>query len=193
MRPAWTQAAPAPFVPIVSLAAARNWVGLYGDSSLDDELSACLEGAVEKVADFVGYRIQDTAIQDHFGPHCGRVLELSEPGIDASTVQVKYRDAAGAEQVLDAWTLDPTAERNTVILDAVPALSAVFRYPLRIEYTSKLAAVRGPATAGRITTAVRMTVSRLWQSRGEIADPHLADKALSSLLASCRIEPAVAP
>lgn len=201
MRAAWTQAAPTPTAPIVSTAEARNWVGLYGDSSLDAELAVCVEAAVEKVADFVGYRIQDTAITDHFSRNCGRLLELSEPGLDPSTIQVKFYGADGAEASLaaDAWRRDPTAEATLLILDEVPALFADYDYPLRVEYTSKLANVRGPATAGRIKTAVRMTVSRFWESRGQNwaagvpgSNVNIADQALTSLLGSCRIEPAVA-
>ena len=192
MLPAWTQADPAPAAPIVTVAEARNWVGLFGDSSLDAELGACLEAAIEKVADFIGYRIQDTGITDYFTG--GRELELSEPGIDTATVKVVYSDAGGSDAVLDSsrWSLDPTAERNTVVIDSLPELSGALRHPLRITYTSKLAHVRGPATVGRIKTAVRMETSRLWRSRGEPQDPALTDRALTSLRASCRLDPPVA-
>lgn len=194
MRPAWTQADPTPTAPIVSTVQARNWVGLYGDSSLDAELAVCVEAAIEKVASFLDYRIEDTAIMDFYPAASDRALELSEPGIAEASVAVKIYDRDGAEQTLadDAWSLDPTAERNTVILAAVPQLSADYRYPLRVEYTSSLEHVRGPAVAGRIRAGVRMALAWSWRTRGEPADPHLLDKSLTSMLAGARIEPAVA-
>ena len=203
MKPAWTWTTWPPVGPLATVRQARNWVGVYGDSSVDDEISACLEAAEEKIAAFVGYRISDTAIADYFPAACGRRLELSEPGIDRATVAIKYYDADELEQTLDAadWSLDPTAERNIVTLDAVPALSRRARHPIRAEYTSKLINIRGAPAIGRLKLAVRMAVTfnwatrsetELWRTRGDLSADLAIDRALWSLLASCRLEPPVA-
>ena len=83
IKPAWTDVALPPASALVSKSDARNWLGLYGDTSLDDEIQTALDAAIEKVAAHVGFRISDTQITDYFatlGP--GARLQLSEPGVD---------------------------------------------------------------------------------------------------------------
>ena len=196
MRPAWSDIDWPAASPIVALADGRNWLGVYGDTSVDAEVQACLDAAVEKVADFVGFRITDTRIADYFprtpawGCGFANVLELSAAGIDTATLSVKYLDAAGAEQTLaeTAWRLDPTQPGYAVVLDEMPALSDRHMNPLWAVYRSKLADIRGAPAAGRLKLAVRMVATQLWRARPEPVDPHVLDKALYSLLAAARRE-----
>ena len=139
---------------------------------------------------FCGFRVVDTAISDYWKRDSGLRLTLSEPGIDTASVEVLYRDAAG-DEVEAGFSLDPTAERNTIVLAALPAMSGDFEHPLRVKYTSKLAAVRGAPAAGAHQSAIRMVTSRLWQGRGELPDPALTDRALTGLLGSVRLDPPV--
>ena len=183
--------------PIVTLAEARDWIGVYGDTSLDDEICAALEAAVEKVADNVGYRVADSNVVDYFAVSAdrGRVFELSEPGIDTTTVQVRYYDCARAIQLLPAadWYLDPSSSIHTVRFESgvVVAVGAV-QNPWQISYQSRLANIKGVSSVGRLKLGVRTALNWYWGLRGPGArnsDTSLLDRALTSLLQSCRRNP----
>ena len=121
------------------------------------------------------------------------LAKLSEPGIDETTLAIKYYGTTGTARTWAStkWKRDPTAPGNVVILASLPELSADYRNPLWAEYTSKLADLRGAPSVGRLKQAVRLVLTHEWACRGEVRDPHLRDKALLSILASCRLTPAV--
>lgn len=196
VKPEWTDATwPPSGSPVVTLVQARDWLGIYGDTSVDADVTACLEAAIEKVADNVGYRVSDTDIRDYF-PHTRQPhFELSEPGIDASSVVVRYYNDSEMLMPADnaAWLLDPTVHRNLILWRAgspVPMLSQVVRYPWVVEYKSKLAAVRGTPAIARLQLGVRTALTHYWQNRGVAQESSMLDRSLTSLLQSCKLDPA---
>ena len=193
MKPAWTEVQWPPSTLLVTLAEARDWVGVYGDESLNAEVQAALNAAVEKVADNVGYRISDTIIVDYFA-RGHREFELSEPGIDISTVQLQYYDMARALQTVGAanWYLDPTTPVHTVQYTGDRMELGDVKYPIRVQYTSQLSAVKGTPVIGRLKLGVRTALNWYWSLRGPAArnsDSSLLDRTLTSLLMSCRRYP----
>ena len=194
-HPAWTLAAWPPVTPLVAVADARNWIGIYGDTSLDTEIKSCLNSAIEKVASVVGYRVSDTAITDYFPRSATTKLCLSEPGVDRETLAIKYTQAGGEVITVESskYYLDPTSERVTVTWmqgEAPTDLSTEAENPIQAEYKSKLANLLDAPTVDRVKYAVRVALNWYWQSRGQLQDPHLLDKSLTSLLQSCKIDPA---
>ena len=197
MKPVWTEIIWPPTTPIVSLADARDWIGVYGDTSIDAEVQAALDAAVEKVADNVGFRISDSGIID-FYPRAGGALELSEPGLDVTTVKVRYYDADRELQTLDSdqWVFDPTTAVHTIELadpaKVVGLMSTKLRNPLQVAYTSKLATTKGTPSVGRLRLAVRTALNWYWGIRGSGArnsDTFLLDRTLTSMLMSVRRDP----
>lgn len=193
--PKWTKVAWPPTAPVVALAAARDWLGVYGDTSLDAEVQVTLDAAIEKVAANVGYRISDTTVTDHYtrqarGPFSR--LQLSEPGIDAATLAIEYYDSDEQQHAIaaDEWTLDPTTRENVVRLGSSFAaldISAELENPVTARYETKLANVLDAPVMGSIQQGVRLALNHYWNSRGEASqDPHLLDKSLASLLAAAR-------
>ena len=198
MKPSWTRAVWPPVIPLVSLVEAKNWLGVYGDASLDDEIQNCLDSAVEKVSSSVDYRISDTKITDYFkGRSSSNKLILSEPGIDTDTIVVKYFNDDEVETTIaeDKYSLDDTAREYTIQFreDGFPSdVSLTKENPIFVKYNSKLSESRGFPTVERLQYAVRLVLNFYWQNRGEIADPHAFDKNVSSIVNSARIDGPVA-
>ena len=192
-RASWTDVQWPPTTPVVSTADGRNWLGLYSDSSVDSEVQACLDAAVEKIASHVGFRISDTVITDFFatlGP--GTRLQLSEPGVDwtGTLPVVKYINSTGATTTAASsrWKRDATAAANVICWkDSHPALYATADYPVQVVYTSKLSAVLGSPAVARVKLAVREALAWFWANRGtQSADAKLLDRRLSALLQSAK-------
>ena len=193
ITPAWTDITWPATSPVVSKAEARSWLGLYGDTSVDDEIQAALDAAIEKVAAHLGFRISDTTITDYFatlGP--GTPLELSEPGVDwtGTLPVVKYLTSTGATTTAAAtrWKRDATAPRHLICWkDSRPSLYAKAEYPVMVVYTSKLANVLGSPALGRCRLGVREATAWYWTNRGtQSADAKLLDRRLSALLQSAK-------
>ena len=196
MKPSWTQAVWPPVKPLVSVEDARNWLGIYGDSSIDPEVEVCLNSATEKIASNVNYRISDTQITDYFPDTARDNLVLSEPGVDKDTIEVKYYDINGISQTVDSYRylLDPTSEEHTIFwVDGEFPLdvSSTMKHPILVQYSSKLSNILGVPSVDRIKYAIRMTLNWYWQSRGQLQDPRMLDKSLSSILQSCKDNPAI--
>ena len=193
LLPVWTKATWPPATPIVALADARNWIGIYGDTSVDAEVQTCLNAAVEKVASNVGYRISDTAITDYFAAQKLQRLVLSEPGIDTSTIVVKYYAASDDSLTTIADTeyyLDETTQAHNLVFNddaAEVEFSAIYANPVQVTYNSKLTLIRGQPTVERLKQAVRLATNWFWNNRGQLQDSYLLDKSLYSLLQSARI------
>ena len=196
-RPDWTDVAWPPAVPVASLKDARDWLGIFGDTSVDDEVRACLEAAIEKVSSNVGYRVSDTRVTDYFsGAELVDTLrfELSEPGIDTSTIVVKYyEESIGALNIVDAadYFLDESSLASMVVIKEAkkPAdISTTLSSPWVIAYSTKLNNVRGSPSLDRLKMGVRIALNWYWQSRGELTESSLLDRALYSTLRSCRKE-----
>ena len=197
MRPVWTKAEWPPVTPLMSLSDARNWLGIYGDTSLDDEVKVCLDAAVEKISSYVGYRISDTKTIDYFVRNANVKLVLSEPGIDTSTIVVKYyTENTGSLNTVDAskYYQDNTAMSYTLFWNegGFPAnISSKLENPIRVEYQSKLVNILDVHSIERLKYAVRLALNWYWQSRGALLqDPYLLDKSLWSLIQSCKVDPA---
>ena len=197
MRPVWTKAEWPPVTPLMSLSDARNWLGIYGDTSLDDEVKVCLDAAVEKISSNVGYRISDTKTIDYFTKSANVKLVLSEPGIDTNTILIKYyEESTGTLNTVDAakYFLDNTAMSYTLFWNegGFPAnISSKLENPIRVEYQSKLVNILDVHSIERLKYAVRLALNWYWQSRGVLLqDPYLLDKSLWSLIQSCKVDPA---
>ena len=195
IKPSWTDVEWPPSNPVVSVAEGRNWVGLYGDSSLDTELGAALEAAVEKTSAHLGHRISDTTVTDFYPASALAIdsrLELSEPGVDWTTAppEVKYLNSTGATTTAASsrWKRDATAAANVICWkDSTAALYDKAEYPVMVVYTSKLSAVLGSPAVGRVRLAVRESLAWYWANRGtQSADAKLLDRRLSALLQSAK-------
>ena len=195
MQPSWTELVWPPASPIASKAEAREWLGLYGDESVDDQIQTALDAAVEKVAAHVGFRISDTTVTDHYPPGAlqrGGRLELSEPGVDwAGAVSVKYLSSNGGQIVTASatrWKRDATADANVIRwTDAAPVLYKDADNPVQVVYRSKLLNVLGAPVVGRIKLAVNEALAWTWTNRGvQSADAKLLDRRLSALLQSAK-------
>ena len=194
IKAAWTDVSWPASTPVITKVQARNWLGLYGDTSLDDEVQSALDAAIEKVAAHVGFRISDTEITDYYfkplGP--GTRLELSEPGVDwtGTLPVVKYHMASGTLHTAAAsrWRRDSTADRNVIVWTAdAPALFDGAAYPVQVVSVSKLSSVLGSPAVGRVKLAVREATSWFWTNRGTAsADAKLLDRRLSALLQSAK-------
>jgi len=180
----------------VALSEARGWLGLYGDQSLDEQVRACLHAAIAKVTAFVGFNFQAAAVTEHFPGDCrhGRVLLATRPAfIRDGSLAVAFYDSRNERQAADPaeWTLDPTSEQAELLLSLRAAeLSRDFRSPVEVTYD--LDAQSGGPDAAALRTGVQLVTQRLWTLRGQDAAPGLSDRALSSLLQSLKIAPAVA-
>ena len=178
----------------LTVAEARNWVGLFGDASLDDELTACLNAAVEKVSSFVGYKVAKASVVDHFSGLANDRMALSEPGVDVSTLEVKYRNTSGNEiAVADTeYFVDKTSKRIAVVWNegAFPDdVSVYFVNPVTIAYETDISEVQGSHVLERLSLGVRLATEWFWQNRAVLNPaPHLLDRSLYSLLDSCRLE-----
>ena len=196
MRPVWTKAEWPPVTPLMSISDARNWLGIYGDISLDVEVKVCLDAAIEKISSNVGYRISDTKTIDYFVRNADVKLVLSEPGIDTNTIVIKYYDSTGALNTVDAakYYLDDTAISYKLFWNegGFPAnVSSKLENPIRVEYQSKLVNILDVHSIERLKYAVRLALNWYWQSRGALLqDPYLLDKSLWSLIQSCKVDPA---
>ena len=197
MLPDWTKGTWPPTNPIVALADARNWIGVYGDTSVDAEVQVCLNAAVEKVASHVGYRISDTCITDYYSTKSPRFLILSEPGIDVKTIEVKYYAAADDSLTTVANTeyyIDETVQRHKIIFNENFDIDISDKYEngLQVDYKSKLTLIRGQPTVERLKQAVRVALNWFWNNRGQQQDPHLLDKTMSSLLNGAKLNGPIA-
>ena len=193
--PVWSNVAWPPKSPVISLTEARNWIGIYGDTSIDKEVSACLEAAIEKIASNVGYRISSTNVTDYFST-TGEIenprFKLSEPGIDTSTIEVKYyQENTGALITLAAskYFLDESSLASIIVIKAggkPDDISSLHVNPWVISCDSKLENVRGSPSLDRLKFGVRVALNWYWQSRGQLQEARLLDRTLYSILDSCR-------
>lgn len=180
----------------VTLQEARNWLGLYGDSSLDDQVRECLNAAIGKVSNFVGFAFQSGSVTEHFPPGCRNQrirLGARQSFVKAGSVAVAVFDSRNQRQAAgaDEWTLDPTTEHAELILSLrSTTLSTDFALPVLVTYALE-ARDAGPDTAA-LKSAVQLVAQRLWSLRGQTAEPGVSDRALSSLLQSVKLDPAVA-
>ena len=185
---AWSQPSPAA-TPVVTLAEVKDWLGLYGDDSLDAEAQVCLGAALEKVESMANYKISSAGTTDYYPREATR-LELSEPGIDAASIAVRYIGTAEDWTLLDAahWHLDDSVEMPAVQLHVAdrPVLGSSRLLSWRVEYSTSLAAVHGIHGVDRIKLAVRTAADYFWGLRGvdsRSSDTALLDRTLRSLLA----------
>ncbi|MDE0341953.1 MAG: hypothetical protein OXK82_02065, partial [Deltaproteobacteria bacterium] len=191
MKPAHTDVKWPPAKPAVSLSAAKSWLGIYGDDSLDDDVQAAVSAAVEKVAAHVGFRVSDTVVTDYYaGPlDTGTRLELSEPGVDWTDTPpaVKYYTRTGmlTTAANTRWKRDPTAAGNVVCWkDAAAVLydGDLYEHRVMVVYQSKIEAVVGAPVLARVQLGIREAAQWHWSNRGQqSADAKLLDRRLSAL------------
>ena len=181
--------------PLVSIDDARAWVGLYGDTSLDDELLACLKAAIESISNWLGMAIINAKVTDWYPENC-RKFRPSQMGVsrDSSTsmipvVTLSYYDGNNDIVVIDPadFSYDPTTENLEFVLNsgfiAANGISHEYAYPWKLEYVNDISHLIGHVYEGSINMAVRILTSRYWTYRGGIdPNPNATDRAVSNIL-----------
>ena len=185
-QPAFTNIERQEPIALVSIDEARQWVGLYGDTSLDAELKICLDSAIESISNWLGVAVSNAEITDKY---VGGTREFtpSQKGINLSTITLAFYNTSGAMQVVSStnYTIDPTAKVPCVVLDEdyLPIYHASYAYPWSLAYTNDFSKIAGFPAINSVKLAVRVMTSKLWMHRGDSdMNTYGYDRLLSQVL-----------
>ena len=194
MLPEHTQVERLESLALVSIDDARAWVGLYGDTSLDDELSSCLQAAIESVSNWLDAVITNIRVTD-FYPRSTRSFTPSQSSVSriSSTdrtpvVTLSYYNDQNDVIVVgeDDFNYDPTTHGLEFFLDDEfnsVNINQIYTNPWRLQYTNDVRYTNGLNSDASVTLAVRILTSRYWTYRGGIdPNPNATDRAVSNIL-----------